>query len=214
MSSKSIILFGAGSPLIVDYEEICFHNHIEIQAIVINLVGIECFAQNRQKIIDISEINYSQSTDFICPLFTPINRFQATQEALSYSLKPYGLLCSKQSILPKHFSCGNACFINSGVVLGACSKIGNHILINRGACLGHHLFLDDYVSIGPGVTIGGNVQVGRGTLIGAGAVILPSIQIGRHAVIGAGSVVTKNVDNNTVVVGNPAKTLKVNHLNF
>ncbi len=41
--------------------------------------------------------------------------------------------------------------------------------------------------------------------IGARAIIMPGVTIGKHAIIAAGSVVTKNVEDNTVVGGNPAK---------
>ena len=53
-----------------------------------------------------------------------------------------------------------------------------------------------------GVTIGENAK------IGAGAVILPGVKIGKNALVGAGSVVTKDVLDNAVVAGNPAKVIK------
>lgn len=52
------------------------------------------------------------------------------------------------------------------------------------------------------------IRVGRNTWIGANAVILPSVSIGDSAVVGAGAVVTKDVLNNTIVAGNPARVIK------
>lgn len=49
--------------------------------------------------------------------------------------------------------------------------------------------------------------VKEGAVIGANVTILPGVVIGKNAVIGAGSVVTKNVNDDEVVVGNPAKPL-------
>jgi len=44
--------------------------------------------------------------------------------------------------------------------------------------------------------------------IGAGVIILPGIIIGKKSVIGAGSVVTKNVNDNTIVAGVPARKIR------
>lgn len=52
------------------------------------------------------------------------------------------------------------------------------------------------------------VTIGNDVWIGSNVIILGGISIGDGAVIGAGSVVTKNVKPYTIVVGNPARTLK------
>jgi len=53
-------------------------------------------------------------------------------------------------------------------------------------------------------TIGNNVS------IYTGAIVIGDINIGDNSSIGAGSVVVKDVPDNAVVVGNPAKVVKVN----
>ena len=53
-----------------------------------------------------------------------------------------------------------------------------------------------------------SVHLKKNSWIGAGAIVLPGITIGENSIVGAGSVVTKDVPNNTVVVGNPAKVIK------
>lgn len=52
------------------------------------------------------------------------------------------------------------------------------------------------------------VHLKRNSWIGAGATILPGITIGENAVVGAASVVTKDVPDNTIVAGNPAKVIR------
>lgn len=51
------------------------------------------------------------------------------------------------------------------------------------------------------------VSIGDNVFIGAGSIILPGVTIGSRVVVGAGSVVTKDVDDNTVVAGVPARVL-------
>lgn len=48
----------------------------------------------------------------------------------------------------------------------------------------------------------------KGCYIGAGAIILPGITVGENSVIGAGSVVNKDIADNSVAVGAPAKVIK------
>ncbi|WP_158660377.1 DapH/DapD/GlmU-related protein [Limosilactobacillus fermentum] len=48
----------------------------------------------------------------------------------------------------------------------------------------------------------------KNTWIGATATILSGVTIGENAVVGAASVVTKDVPDNAVVVGNPAKVIR------
>ncbi|MCZ8536932.1 acyltransferase [Paenisporosarcina quisquiliarum] len=52
------------------------------------------------------------------------------------------------------------------------------------------------------------VLIKEGSWVGANSVILPGVTIGRNAVVAAGSIVTKNVDDFTLVGGNPARLLK------
>lgn len=52
------------------------------------------------------------------------------------------------------------------------------------------------------------VRLKRNCWIGAGATILPGVTVGENSVVGAGAVVTKDVEDNTVVGGNPARVIK------
>ncbi len=52
------------------------------------------------------------------------------------------------------------------------------------------------------------VLLKRNCWIGAGSTILPGVTVGENAVVGAGSVVTKDVEDNTIVAGNPARLIR------
>lgn len=52
------------------------------------------------------------------------------------------------------------------------------------------------------------VLIKKNAWIGARAIIMPGVTIGENAVVGSGSVVTKDVPDNTIVVGNPARILR------
>ena len=50
--------------------------------------------------------------------------------------------------------------------------------------------------------------IGYNSFVGAGSIILAGIRLGKNCVIGAGSVVTKDVEDNEIVAGNPAKHIR------
>lgn len=51
------------------------------------------------------------------------------------------------------------------------------------------------------------IELKRRTWIGASATILPGITVGENSVVAPGSVVTKDVPDNTIVAGNPARVI-------
>ena len=110
----------------------------------------------------------------------------------------------------------------SHVSVGAHSGIGAHsrveaIVIEDGVMVGphlltlsrNHLFSDPDTWIGhQGRTERMPVRIGEGSWIGARVTILPGVQIGRMCVVGAGSVVTRDVEDFSVVGGNPARLIR------
>lgn len=50
--------------------------------------------------------------------------------------------------------------------------------------------------------------IGNNVIVGIHSIILPGVRVGNHVVIGAGSIVTKDIPDNVVVAGNPAKIIK------
>lgn len=53
----------------------------------------------------------------------------------------------------------------------------------------------------------GRIDIGNDVFIGAGCIVLPNVKIGDKVIIGAGSIVTRDIPDNSVVVGNPARVI-------
>ena len=60
----------------------------------------------------------------------------------------------------------------------------------------------------PDLDVTKRINIGNNVFVGMGAVILPGVTIGNNCIIAAYSIVTKDVSDDTVVGGNPAKTIK------
>jgi sugar O-acyltransferase (sialic acid O-acetyltransferase NeuD family) len=103
---------------------------------------------------------------------------------------------------------GNGVIMNPGSILAPYCKIGSFVSINRKVTIGHHSQIGDYATINPGTNIGGHCVIGENVLIGMGSNIFDGIEIGKNSVIGGGALVTKNVPENVLVYGSPAKIIR------
>lgn len=100
---------------------------------------------------------------------------------------------------------GQGSVVCSGAEISTNVALGRHAHVNPNATIGHDAVLADYVSINPGAIISGEVSIGSETLIGAGAVVLQGLTIGTRSTVGASACVTRNVNDNTTVMGIPAR---------
>ena len=109
---------------------------------------------------------------------------------------------------------------------GKFTKVGKGVFINFGCTFLDRggITVEDDVFIGPGVKVltenhpedpitrhnvmASPILIRRNAWIGGGAIILPGVTIGENAIVGAGSVVTKDVPDNAIVVGNPARFVR------
>lgn len=109
---------------------------------------------------------------------------------------------------PQNIHLGKEVFINSGcrfqaqggIYIGDKSLIGHNTVI---ATINHEINPEIRRDLIPK-----RVNIGKNVWIGSGSIILPGVSIGDNAIIGAGSVVTRNIPENSIAVGNPAKVIK------
>jgi maltose O-acetyltransferase len=121
---------------------------------------------------------------------------------------------------------GKKAYVERETIINGPVSIGSSVFVNNRCEINGETVIEDDVTIGPGVRflsktheIGGEsfragnlhyrpIRVGRGAWIGGGAIILGNVTIGRGAVVGAGAVVTRDVPENSVAAGNPARVIR------
>ncbi|MBW1657712.1 acetyltransferase [Flavobacterium quisquiliarum] len=102
--------------------------------------------------------------------------------------------------------------IGSNILSG--STVSNSVTIGIGAILyynsvvTHDCTVGDFVEISPGATILGRCKISDYCHIGANSTILPDLHIGKNVIIGAGAVITRDIPDNSLVIGIPGKISK------
>ena len=76
------------------------------------------------------------------------------------------------------------------------------------AHIAHNVIIHEHCLIIAGAIILGSAEIGKFSYIGGGAIIKQRTKIGEHVIVGMGAVVIKDVKDNDIVAGNPAKSIK------
>ncbi len=93
----------------------------------------------------------------------------------------------------------------AGAVVNAGASIGMGVILNTSCSVDHDCVIDDGVHVSPGARLAGGVKVERLAWVGIGASVRQLICIGANAIVGAGAVVVRDVEQDSMVLGNPAK---------
>ena len=115
---------------------------------------------------------------------------------------PFNTDCGKNIHIGKNVFINAGCKFQDqgGITIGDGTLIGHNVVL---ATLNHVIAPEQRQSMIPKP-----IKIGKNVWIGSNATILAGVTIGDNAIVGAGAVVTKNIPENSIVAGIPAKIIK------
>ena len=123
-------------------------------------------------------------------------------------LKPVNII-HPTAIISKHCNIGTGNIIEAYTKIANGAKIGNHCIVNSFSAVNHDQIVGNNVLIAGNVSMAGR-SIGDHTIIADGASVSFKKSIGRNCIIGDGAVVAKDIPDNSIAYGNPARIIREN----
>ena len=201
---KTYIL-GSGGLAREIYGWILDHNKTEKE---IKIEGFITFLENDdESIYGKNCINIKalkDSFNFIVGIGTLKYKLQSVEQAIAAGGIPKTFIHKSVSV-GHDVSIGKGCVINPRSSISSGAKISDFVLINCDTGVGHDSSVGMYSTVFGNVAINGNVSIGENVEIGSGFTIHPGVKVEKNTVCGIGSVIMRNVKENQLVLGYPAK---------
>lgn len=103
---------------------------------------------------------------------------------------------------------GRGIILKTDVLISCDATVGDNVGIEAFVTVGHDCVVSTHCYIAPGVLMGGGSEIGTKSYIGTNVAIKEKTKIGSNSVVGMGSVVQRDIPDNVIAMGNPARSMK------
>lgn len=112
------------------------------------------------------------------------------------------------AVVSDYATIGEGTMVLANAVVNPCATVGRHCILNTACVVEHDNKIGDFVHISPLAGLAGNVTVGSLSQVGIGAAVKQGITICSGCLIGAGAAVVKDICEEGIYAGVPARRLK------
>ena len=125
-------------------------------------------------------------------------RLLASGETLATVIHPFAYVSPSATI-------GEGSMLSAGALVLPRAVLGRGVLLNTKASVDHDSVVGDFAHVSAGGTVGAKCRIGDETLIALGASIASERRVGARTLIGAGAVVVRDIPDDVVAFGVPAR---------
>ena len=129
---------------------------------------------------------------------TMMERLVADGERLAAAVHPRATVAATARI-------GEGVVISAGAIVQPGVTIGRGVILNTRCSVDHDSTVGDFAHLSPGATVGAHVHIGEEALIALGASVIARRRVGARTLIGAGAVVVRDIPDDVIAFGNPAR---------
>ena len=125
-----------------------------------------------------------------------------------YSNLKFPTLVHDSAVISHFCKVGDGTVVMPKAIIGPNSIVGEFCILNTQSSIDHDCIIENFSSLAPNAATGGTVKIGCRSAVAIGATINHKLKIGNDCVLGANSYLNKDLANNCVAYGTPAKVIR------
>lgn len=145
---------------------------------------------------------------FVMALGDPITRDQVACDLEQRGARFISLV-HPTAIVVDQAEIADGCVLAQNTFVALNARLDSHVFLNTYASVGHDCVVGRSSVLAPGAVVNGDAVLGESVLIGSNAVVTAGRRLGDRARLGAASVAYRNIAEDCLALGNPAKSKKV-----
>jgi len=150
-----------------------------------------------------------RATVAVSTVANPAIKRQIVSRLKSFKSINFPLIISSKSTVASSVKWGEGCIVSLPYnFISVDILVGDFVFINCSTRIGHDAIIGDFTTIYSDIDISGGAKIGSDCVIGSGVTINPGVRIGNRCIIGAGSVVVKDIPDQVIAAGAPARIIK------
>ncbi len=211
--SKVLGIFGAGGlgREYLETAELCNKVRCEYEDFFFVVDDPQCDEMQGKKVYSLEEATkrFGNNMEMALAVGEPESRSGIIERIHNLNIK-FATLIHPSVIISETSEIGEGCYIGPFSFVSCNVKLGDFVLIQPHATIGHDCCIGSNVVISSMNALSGHVTVGDNTYIGVGSSVIQGGNIGKNSIIGMASVISRDIPDEVIAMGNPARAMKKN----